>query len=94
MSRRESLYNFANTLVLLGFFLVFLSILGIAMVSVLSGGKSSGGVIVFIGPIPVALGWGEWGPVLILIGAILFLLMLFEVILLTGKIGKWMIENE
>ncbi|RLE60464.1 MAG: TIGR00304 family protein [Thermoprotei archaeon] len=94
MSRRKSLYSFANTLILIGFLLIFLSVLGIAMVSVLSGGESSGGVIVFIGPIPVAFGWGEYGPVLILIGTILFLLMLFEVMLLTGKIEKWMIENE
>lgn len=94
MRSGESLYNLANGLVLLGFFLVFLSVIGIIVVSFLYGGETSGGVVVFIGPFPIALGWGEWGPVLILVGAIFSLLMLLEILFLTGKIGKWMIENE
>jgi len=58
------------TLVIVGFIIVFLA-------SIAEGGVTGGGaVVVFIGPFPLAIGFGEYAPILLLISVIIAMAMI------------------
>ncbi len=56
-------------------------ILGVTLfiVATLTGGvaQSSGGIVILIGPFPIGIGWGSFGPVLIIVALLAALLMIF-----------------
>lgn len=61
-----------------------------ALSSVVTGGAEfSGGLVIFIGPFPVAVGWGEHGPLLVLVGVAILLAMVILAYLMfrQGKIA-------
>jgi len=58
-------------LLISGVALVFIGIIVLAIASFASGGSTSTGVVVFIGPFPIAFGSGPEAPLLIIIGIIL-----------------------
>jgi len=74
-------------LFLLGFLLIFVGMVILIVAAIVHGFPSSVGLIVFIGPIPVILGAGEYSYLTILLAAILTVLgMAFFV--LRGKTQK------
>ena len=62
------------TLFLAGFILALVGVVIAVVASLLGGGLVSGGVVVFIGPIPIVLGAGPGATWLVLTGVILTVL--------------------
>ncbi len=66
----------AAVLIFLGFALIFTGFIFVVVESFIHGGvKTSGSVIIFIGPIPLAFAWGEYGFQLLLISLIIIFIM-------------------
>jgi len=61
-------------LLVLGIVVVLVGIVVLAAASFVSGGSSSTGIVVFIGPFPIVFGSGPNGTLLIIIGLILAVL--------------------
>ena len=82
----------AAALVALGFALIVAGavLLMLAAAAVNGGG---GAVVVVVGPVPVAVGWGEAGPALLVVAAVLTLIMLLELLLLAGVVGRVVRED-
>jgi uncharacterized membrane protein len=69
LDRLRLLFLASIILILIGFIAVFAALLSEGM----AGG---GAVLVFIGPFPIGMGFGEYAPVLLLISAIIALAMI------------------
>ena len=69
------------SLMFIGIFLILLGaiIMAFASFSQVSS-NASGSIVIFIGPIPIVLGWGPYSPTLILISLIIVVLMILFVI--------------
>ncbi|RLE83493.1 MAG: hypothetical protein DRJ41_04790 [Thermoprotei archaeon] len=81
------MYEYRKSVIKLVVFVgIFLIIVGTIIISlgILNSTKSSGGMVIFVGPIPIAVSWGSWGPLLLLI-SLLILIMMFIVMYLMLK---------
>lgn len=77
--------NLAIALILAGFLLVFVGALAI-VAGVLTGGVAgSGALVVFIGPVPIIVGWGvNWLPLIMVALAAIALMLLAAYIMVRG----------
>lgn len=76
------------SLIILGFILIFVGVVLSILGAIFSGNiVTSGGIIIFIGPFPIALAWGRYG-LHILIVMILFTIMILLMVLVYKKILK------
>ena len=81
------LYENLVTLILIAgiIFIVIGSI--IILGSIIRDIKSSGSVVIFVGPVPVAISWGEWGPLILLISIVILITMfLFTYLMLKYRL--------
>ncbi len=70
-----------NPLALIGMLLIFLGIIFIIISAIHGTGevKSGGGAVIFIGPIPIAIGTNKaWAITALVIGIIIYLLFFFS----------------
>jgi uncharacterized membrane protein len=76
----SGLYKKSLLLLVVGFSILFLGIIITTVASLLSGGNSSAGIVIFIGPIPIILGAGpqkEWlVPISIVVAVVSMMLFL------------------
>jgi uncharacterized membrane protein len=70
-----------------GYILVFLGVLFIAVAVIFGGGSASSGVVIFIGPFPVAFGAGPDAGLLILLAVVLAIASLVAFVVLNRKIS-------
>jgi uncharacterized membrane protein len=70
-----------------GFILVFLGVLFIAVAAILGGGSASSGVVIFIGPFPIVFGAGPDAALLILLAVVLAIASLVAFVVLNRKIS-------
>ena len=73
--------EFGPILILAGFALAFIGALAVFLAVFMGGGDASGGLVIFIGPIPIVLGFGTQGLPLLAValtiaGAIMLALLL------------------
>ena len=85
MSAGTSHQRLAYAMILAGFFLIGIAVIAIFALALVQGLKTSGGIVIFIGPIPIAVGWGEYGPLLIIVAVALLFLMVLEFFLLSWR---------
>ncbi len=77
---------------LIGFALIALGFLIVFLASISEANLTGGGaLVVFIGPFPIAIGFGEYSPILILVSVVIAVAMV--VITLIG-FKRWRIEKE
>ncbi len=76
-----------TALIALGFLLILIGML-ISVVSNLKNVEWGGGAIIFIGPIPIAIGGGKLGWIALLIAALLALAMLVALFLYARPLPK------
>ena len=68
-------YSVGLALVVAGVALVFIGALMMVLGALTTPG-TSGGLVVFVGPIPVVASWGEQGPILAALGVIIAVAMM------------------
>jgi uncharacterized membrane protein len=68
-----------------GFIVIFVGVSVLVSASMLQGSSTSAGVVIFVGPIPIALGVGLDAPLLILISVILTALSIILFFILRRK---------
>jgi uncharacterized membrane protein len=78
----------ALALFVLGFSLVLLGIVILAVATVASGGSASYGGVIFIGPIPIVLGAGPQAALLILLAIVLAALSIIVFLLMRRRMEK------
>ncbi|MCS7138656.1 MAG: hypothetical protein NZ873_01190 [Crenarchaeota archaeon] len=85
MDRLSILFLTGFMLIAIGFMIVFLA-------SILWGNAAGGGaLIVFIGPFPLAIGFGEYAPLLILIGLVIIVVMILITVI---SFRSWKLERK
>lgn len=69
--------NVFRTLLLTGFLLILTGFLLLLLASLPPGGATGGGaIIVFIGPFPLMVGFGEYSPILMLVSVVIVAVMI------------------
>ena len=74
--------NGLRTVFLMGFILIFAGFIMLFLAFPLKEGVTGGGAfVIFIGPFPLAVGFGEHAPILILISVIIVMMMILVTLL-------------
>jgi uncharacterized membrane protein len=68
-------------MIILGFLRIFVGT-ALLVLSSLGSGEASGGLVVFIGPIPIAIGFGKQSRLMLLIAALLALAMIILMVVM------------
>jgi len=78
--------NLVTPILIAGIVLIVIGSI-IILGSIIRDIKSSGSVVIFIGPVPVAISWGEWGPLILLISIVILITMfLFTYLMLKYRL--------
>ncbi|MEM2246568.1 MAG: hypothetical protein QXS51_03395 [Thermoproteota archaeon] len=70
-----------SILFLIGFLLVIIGFITVFIASVTGGVTGGGAMVVFIGPFPLAIGFGEYAPILLLISIVIAVAMILITLL-------------
>ncbi len=76
-------------LIALGFVLVFVGIVVLAVAAIVFGGSGSVGGVIFIGPIPIVFGAGPDAAWLILISVVLAVLSMIVFLVMSRRLRKY-----
>ncbi len=75
-------------LVALGVIMMFAGAILLALAAVAGGGQVSGGLVIFIGPLPIAVSWGPSGHILLLVAVLLALGMILITYLFLWRVRR------
>jgi uncharacterized membrane protein len=91
-SSEASVWTLPIKLFFVGFFLAFIGFIVLIVATALQGNSSvSGGIVIFIGPIPIILGAGPHAVFAILLAGILTIIGLLMFFLLRKQVFKSMV---
>lgn len=79
-----------SILFLIGFLLLIIGFVTVFLASVTGDVTGGGALVVFIGPFPLAVGFGEYAPILILISVLIAVAMILVTLL---SVKHWKIER-
>ena len=88
VSSKSTRVSTASLLFILGFFIVLLGIIILAVATLASGGSASYGGVIFIGPIPIVFGAGPQAAWLILFAIMLAALSVIIFFLTRKRVNK------
>jgi len=69
--------NWVLKSMIIGFIIIFLGMIIIAIASLMSLPEASGTFLIFIGPFPIIFGYGPYAPYLLIFGILVFFVLLF-----------------